>query len=152
MANAALKIEELFDFDITVKSMQDLSQILINEVANIKSNNISSINLNQAHKLDLIQHVENIKDILKNNPEISKSLSDEQKKFFQKVAQELQDSVTLNNSELMKAKYFNDELIKLIVSSVKNVSTPMRTYTNNGRAAKQSKLKTPASLSFNQEI
>jgi len=152
MANTALKIEELFDFNITVQAMQDLANILLAEVANIKSNNIKNIAQNQSHKLDLIQHVENIKDILKNNPEIGKSLSDEQKSIFRKVAQELQDSVTLNNSELMKAKYFNDELIKLIVSSVKNVSTPMRTYTNNGSRAKQSKLKTPASLSFNQEI
>jgi RNA polymerase-interacting CarD/CdnL/TRCF family regulator len=152
MGNAAEKLKDLFNFEAAIQAIQELSDILRNEIPDIKNNNIKKITDNQLKKADLIQYVENVKDLLKQYPEISKELPNEKKSLLKKVAQDLQESITLNNSELMKAKYFNDELIKLIVSTVQNASSPVKTYNKEGKRTTYSKLKTPASVTFNKEI
>jgi methionine synthase II (cobalamin-independent) len=145
-------MHHLFNYDIVVQALRDLANVLRAEVEDIKANNIKTITDNFSFKNDLIQYVEAIKDLLSKNPDITKSLSAEQKLTLKNVAQELQESVTLNNSELMKAKYFNDELIKLVVAAVENASTPMKTYDRYGRRPMHSKLKTPTSMTLNKEI
>ncbi len=142
----------LFNFEIVVQSVKDLTNHLLAEVEDIKSNNMKKISENFTYKTNLIQFVETMKDVLSKNPEIAKGLSEQQKSLLQNVAQELQEAVTLNNSELMKAKYFNDELIKLVIAAVENASTPMKTYDKHGKRPKNSKLKTPASLTLNEQV
>ncbi len=142
----------LFDFNLVVQSIKDLTEILRSEIEEIKSNNIKIISESFERKSDLINFVESMKEVIYKNPQIAKNLTEQQKTLLKNVAQELQESVTLNNSELMKAKYFNDELIKLVVAAVENASTPMKTYDRYGKRPKHSKLKTPASITLNKKV
>jgi hypothetical protein len=145
-------MHHLFNYDIVVQALGDLTHVMRTEIEDIRANNIKTITENFSFKNDLIQYVEAIKELLSKNPDITKSLSIEQKLTLKNMAQELQESVTLNNSELMKAKYFNDELIKLVVAAVENASTPMKTYDRYGKRPKHSKLRTPTSMTLNEEI
>ena len=145
-------MHHLFNYDIVVQALGDLTHVMRTEIEDIRANNIKTITENFSFKNDLIQYVEAIKELLSKNPDITKSLSAEQKFTLKNMAQELQESVTLNNSELMKAKYFNDELIKLVVAAVENASTPMKTYDRYGKRPKHSKLRTPTSMTLNEEI
>ncbi len=150
--STAPDLSHLFNFDIFIQALGDLTNLLSSEVEDIKKNNIKTLTANFDFKADLIEYIEAMKEILNQNTSLAKNFREDQKILLKNMAQELQEAVTLNNSELMKAKYFNDELIKLVVTAVENASTPVKTYDRYGKRPKLSKLKTPTSVTFNKEV
>ena len=103
--------------------------------------------------MDLIEFIERQNETLKSKQQVREALKEEEKKKLKDLAQKLQDVLANNKEELAKAKYFNEELMKLVVEAVKSESTPVKVYTSSG--AKQSvnskKIETP-SVSLDKEI
>lgn len=141
----------LFNYDVVIRAIEELISLLSNEIQYLKHNQISLMSDNYEKKNDLVQYVESIKSFLKQNPSIKERLTQQQKDNLINLAQQLHDTVLLNNEELLKAKSFNDEVIKIVIKAVKNEGSVVNLYDRNGYKGNYTKTN-PPSLTLNKKI
>jgi len=145
--------DNFFNFDVTTRAMEELINLLASETESLKENDAKAVQENYQRKLDLIKFIEIQNVTLKTKQQVKDSLKDDEKQKLKDLAQKLQDVLATNKDELAKAKYFNEELMKLVVNAVKSESMPVKVYNAQGnkQAANSRKVDTP-SVSLNKEV
>lgn len=145
--------DNLFNVPILVKAMEELIALLNIEIEALKNNNSQSIAQNYSRKIDLIQYIENQNDTLKKHESVRTSLPKQDVERLKKLAQELQDTISVNKVELEKAQLFNKELINLVVEAVTSEGVDAKSYDRAGKKKKlNSKKVTPQSVTINETV
>lgn len=145
--------DNFFNYEVTKQAMEELISLLENETDALQSNNTKAVQESYDRKLDLIEFIEKQNKTLKDRQEVRANLKDDEKRRLKDLAQKLQDVLANNKEELAKAKYFNEELMKLVVEAVKKESMPVKVYNSSGSKQRinSQKVETP-SVSLDKEI
>lgn len=145
--------DNMFNVPILVRAMEELIALLNAEIEALKNNNSSTIAQTYSRKLDLIQYIENQNDTLKKYESVRASLPKQDVERLKKLAQQLQDTISVNKVELEKAQLFNKELINLVVEAVTSEGVDAKSYDRAGKKKKlNSKKVNPPAVSLNETV